>query len=103
MIKQRIIFFLTGLAVVIYTINLYLSYSYYETVLNPFKNVFWEQSITNMIPVLSAIQIGIFGCLILSPIRENLKEKMPVLRRHRKTVEQWRDKYPGEKAEEEEK
>lgn len=84
---QKVLAILVGLTTAAYTLNLYLPYSYYESVANPLKNVSIENMISLLIPVLASVQIIIFVVLWLFPTRDQLKQHIPVVGRNMKAVE----------------
>jgi len=57
---------LSTLISVIYSLNLYLPYSYYEPLTNPLKNVLIEEWITRAIPGIALIQLGVFVVLVFA-------------------------------------
>lgn len=76
--KKKVMMVIAAVAMVVYSLNLYLPYSYYESALNPLKNVVLENLIWKWIPILSTIQIAIFVFLVLFPARKNIKKAVPI-------------------------
>ncbi len=85
--KSKSLMMITAVSAIAYTINLYLPYSYYESVYNPLKNVNLENLIQKKSLLFSALQMAIFAGLWLLPAREYLKESVPVAVGHAKPIE----------------
>lgn len=62
--KQKSLFILTIFTSLIYLINLYYPYSYYEQLFNPLKNINLENLIYQLIPVIAIVQTIIFTVLL---------------------------------------
>lgn len=88
MMRIKSLYAIAGLATIIYSINLYLPYSYYEQAINPLKNIRLESLIQGITQLLAAIQIGLFAMLWLFPTRNNAKNKIPVILHNGEAVEQ---------------
>lgn len=80
--KKKYMYYLGIILSLVYTINLYLPYSYYANSTNWLKNISFENAIQNAGFVLSIINIMIFFVLLLSPRWENTKESIPVALLH---------------------
>lgn len=91
-LKQlKLLFLITMIAIVVYSLNLYLPYSYYEQATNPLKNVLLENVIQRLTLSIASIQMTIFGVLWLFPTRNKAKDGIPIDVRHRKAIEQGTD------------
>jgi Gpi18-like mannosyltransferase len=75
----------------LYSLNLYLPYSYYEAMTNPLKNIGLENWIQDNLLPIATVQILIFVVLWLFPARDQSKKSVPELSGHSEAVEQGRD------------
>ena len=86
--KQKALVVVASIITVVYSLNLYLPYSYYEPVTNPLKNIAVEQWITSAIPWLASAQLGIFIVLLFWEDIEQWSKHYFQLGTRRKTISQ---------------
>lgn len=92
-IKQsKLLIWVTSGLSIVYTLNLYYPYSYYEPLSNPLKNIVIQQAIEQIILIITTFYLIIFFGLWLLPARENIEKSVPVFARHWKTKEYRRNK-----------